>query len=214
MPNDAEKKFGDFAEVEGKLQAPTKKSVFERQKADAEAKRLREEAETKAVYEDFVKSFDDEDDNIGGGFGRQDGGGRLGGGGFGAVSGPPKRHYGQSGLGVGAPSGPPGRAFGSGGMGGRGVGSGPGSLGPSPSNLNKKTAYDGGFSQGSNRRDRDRDDRGVLAFDDYEPEKERGPAKAFQNSDDEDERTGSAAREEERAVPKPTLRLASLPPGT
>ena len=41
---------------------PTKKSQFERQKAEAEAKRLREEAETKAVYEDFIKSFDDEED--------------------------------------------------------------------------------------------------------------------------------------------------------
>ncbi|EPE28961.1 Surp module (SWAP) [Glarea lozoyensis ATCC 20868] len=217
MPSDAEKKFGEFSEVEGKLQAPTKKSVFERQKADAEAKRLREEAETKAVYEDFVKSFDDEDDDIRGAFGRVDGGGRLGRGGFGAVSGPPKRHYGQGGLGAGAPSGPvAGRGFGSGGLGGRGAGSGPGSgpgsLGPPPSSVNKKRPFDGGLSQSSNRRDRD--DRGVLAFEDYDQDKERGPAKAFHNSDDEDERTGSHSREEERAVPKPTLRLASLPPGT
>jgi U2-associated protein SR140 len=212
MPTDAEKKFGEFSEVEGKLQAPTKKSVFERQKADAEAKRLREEAETKAVYEDFVKSFDDEDDDIGGGFGRQDGG-RLGGGGFGAISGPPKRHYGQEGG--GPPSGPAaGRGFNSGGMGGRGVGSGPGSLGPSPSHANKKRPLDGGFSEPSSKRDRN--DRGLLAFDDHpqEKEKDRGPAKAFHNSDDEDERTGRHGREEERAVPKPTLRLSSLPPGT
>ena len=213
MPTDAEKKIAEFPEVEGKLQAPTKKSVFERQKADAEAKRLREEAETKAVYEDFVKSFDDEDDDVGGGFGGQGGGGRLGGSGFGAVSGPPKRHYGQGGIGMGGPSGPAaGRGFKSGVMGGRGGASGPGSLGPSPSSLHKKRPYDGGFSQTPSRRDRD--DRGVLAFDDYEQERERAPAKAFHNSDDEDERAGKQSREEERAVPKPTLKLSSLPPGT
>jgi U2-associated protein SR140 len=57
----SDKKIAEFPDVDSKLQAPTKKSLFERQKAEAEAKRLREEAETKAVYEDFVKSFDDED---------------------------------------------------------------------------------------------------------------------------------------------------------
>lgn len=36
-----------------------KRSHYERQRADAEAKRQREAAETAAVYEDFVKSFDD-----------------------------------------------------------------------------------------------------------------------------------------------------------
>ncbi|TAQ87173.1 hypothetical protein B7494_g4487 [Chlorociboria aeruginascens] len=56
------KKIIEFPDVGNKLQAPSKKSLFERQKADAEAKRIREEAETAAVYEDFVKSFDDEDE--------------------------------------------------------------------------------------------------------------------------------------------------------
>ena len=58
----SEKKILEFPHAENKLQAPSKKSLFERQKAEQEAKRLREEAETKAVYEDFVKSFDDEDE--------------------------------------------------------------------------------------------------------------------------------------------------------
>ncbi|CAG8958766.1 hypothetical protein HYFRA_00011610 [Hymenoscyphus fraxineus] len=203
MATDAEKKIAEFPEVESKLQAPTKKSLFERQKAEAEAKRLREEAETKAVYEDFVKSFDDEDDEPPPGAGFNNG--RFGGrGGFEEVTGPPKRHYGQGGIGLSAPSGP------SGGRGtGRTVNSGPGSLGPPPM---KKRAFDGGFAQSSSRKDRD--DRGVLAFDDYDHERERKPAKGFSTSDDEDERHGKLSREDERAVAKPTLRLASLPPGT
>ncbi|KAG9228687.1 hypothetical protein BJ875DRAFT_476877 [Amylocarpus encephaloides] len=211
MAKEPNKKIHEFPEVEDKLHAPTKKSLFERQKADAEAKRLREEAETKAVYEDFVKSFDDEDGDIkgNGGFNRADNGGRLGGG-FGVISGPPKRHYGQGTMGLGPAGGPAGRVPGSSGMGGRG--SGPGSLGPPPPSLNKKRTFEGGFSQTPNKRDRN--DRGLLAFDNYEQERERAPAQAFHNSDDEDERTTKQSREEERAVPKPTLRLASLPPGT
>ncbi|KAF4633892.1 hypothetical protein G7Y89_g4223 [Cudoniella acicularis] len=201
------KKIVEFPDVENKLHAPTKKSLFERQKAEAEAKRLREEAETKAVYEDFVKSFDDEDEDAGrnGGFGGP--GGRLVGPGFGGMSGPPKRHY-SSTQGGGAPGGiSAGRGFGSA---GRGVGSGPGSLGPPSSSLNKKRPFDN-YSQAPRR---DRDDRGILAFDDYEHEQERAPAKVFHTSDDEDERSGAQGRGEDRAVPKPTLRLASLPPGT
>lgn len=204
MATDAEKKITEFPEAEAKLQAPTKKSLFERQKAEAEAKRLREEAETKAVYEDFVKSFDDQDDEPPPGAGFNNGGRFGGGGGFGDVTGPPKRHYGQGGLGMGTLSGPAsGRGT------GRAVGTGPGSLGPPPT---KKRAFEGGFSQNTSRRDRD--DRGVLAFDDYDQERERKPAKGFSTSDDEDESHGKHGREDERAIPKPTLRLASLPPGT
>lgn len=205
----SDKKIAEFPDVENKLQAPTKKSQFERQKAEAEAKRLREEAETKAVYEDFIKSFDDEDDAPpAAGFGRDDGGNK-----FGGFSGaPPRRPYG-SGQGLGAPTGPAsGRGFG-GGFGGapdrdrdRGrFASGLGSLGPPPPSLAKKRTYDG-FQQ----RDR-REDRGLLAFDDYEPE-ERAPKRALNRDEDEYER--DHGKEEERAAPKPTLRLASLPPGT
>jgi U2-associated protein SR140 len=204
----SDRKIAEFPDVENKLQAPTKKSQFERQKAEAEAKRLREEAETKAVYEDFIKSFDDEDEEPpSAGFGRDDGGSKFGG--FGGA--PPRRQYG-SGQGLGAPTGPAsGRGFG-GGFGGaqdrdrdRGrFGSGPGSLGPPPPSLAKKRTYDG-FQQ----RDR-REDRGLLAFDDYEPEEMA--LKRTLNHDDEYER--DQGKEEERAAPKPTLRLASLPPGT
>ncbi|KUJ20470.1 uncharacterized protein LY89DRAFT_610620 [Mollisia scopiformis] len=196
----SEKKIVEFPDVENKLQAPTKKSLFERQKAEAEAKRLREEAETKAVYEDFVKSFDDEDEApVKSGFGGNEGPR------YGGFSGaPPKRHFNN-----GPPSGPVGgRGFGTpGDRDRRGVGSGPGSLGPPPQSLNKKRTFDG-FQQGSRN-----NDRGLLAFDDYDHD-ERPSKRPLNLSDDEDERAGSGGREEDRAVAKPTLRLASLPPGT
>lgn len=187
-----DKKIVEFPDVENKLQAPSKKSLFERQKAEAEAKRRREEAETKAVYEDFVKSFDDEDDEEGpGGFGRGIGAG----GGF--SGGPPRRHF--------APTGPaPGRGFGGNRGDGGKFGSGPGSLGLPPQALGRKRPFEG-FQQKERR-----DDRGVLAFDDYDDE--RAAKRALNLSDDEDER--HKGRDEERAAPKPTLRLASLPPGT
>jgi len=173
MASPPKQKIAEFPDVDSKLHAPTKKSLFERQKAEAEAKRLREEAETKAVYEDFVKSFDDEDEAPGPGSGYGGGGG----GGIGA----PRRHYSAQ----------------------RGRGSGPGSLGPPPmrerEGMGRKRGFDG-YSQ-EPRRDRER-----LAFDDYEDEPR--DRRAFRHSDDEDEGRG---REE---VPKPTLRLASLPPGT
>ena len=54
-------KINEFPDIGNKLTAPTKKFIFERQKAEAEAKRQREQEETAAVYEDFVKSFDDEE---------------------------------------------------------------------------------------------------------------------------------------------------------
>lgn len=131
------------------------------------------------MYEDFVKSFDDEDEGPGSSYG--------GGSGLGA----PRRHYSAQ-------------------RGGRG--SGPGSLGPVQRDMGRerdmgmgmsgrKRGYDGGY--GGERRDRER-----LAFDDYEDEPRERDRRAFRHSDDEDEGRG---REE---VPKPTLRLASLPPGT
>ncbi|PVH83128.1 hypothetical protein DL98DRAFT_513415 [Cadophora sp. DSE1049] len=194
----SEKKILEFPHAENKLQAPSKKSLFERQKAEQEAKRLREEAETKAVYEDFVKSFDDEDEPSAGASGyARDEGQRYGGGGF-SGGGAPKRHF--------APNGPAmGRGYGERERGGR-MPSGVGSLGPPPPSLAKKRTYEG-FQRGERR-----DDRGLLAFDDYEYD-DRAPKRALNNEDDyEDAR--EAEREEERAVPKPTLRLASLPPGT
>jgi U2-associated protein SR140 len=55
-----------------------------------------------------------------------------------------------------------------------------------------------------------REDKGLLAFDDFDDH--ASPSKALRTSDDEDDRRGG--NEEDRAVPKPTLRLGSLPPGT
>ncbi|ODA79910.1 hypothetical protein RJ55_05507 [Drechmeria coniospora] len=53
-----------FPEAEAKLPQPGKMSSFERTKAEAEAKRKRDQAETEAVYKEFIKSFDhDEDDD-------------------------------------------------------------------------------------------------------------------------------------------------------
>jgi U2-associated protein SR140 len=176
-------KIKEFPDISNKLTAPTKKSLFERQKAEAEAKRQREQEETAAVYEDFIKSFDDEDGNApfrGGGFGDR-----------GAVVGPPKRHF------SGPSAGPTGR----GGLGGGRGNSGPGSLGPPPS-LSRKRAYDG--SPPVQR-------EGLFAFEDAR-EGPADPKTALQHSDDED--TGSRKRAQERAVPKPTIRLSSLPPGT
>src|SRR5450432_1275506 len=95
------KKIIEFPDVENKLQAPSKKSVFERQKEIEREKRLQEEAETAAVYEDFVKSFDDDDAPSQSGRFRQDGGF----GSFGGPSGPPKRYFGGSAIPTGPASG-------------------------------------------------------------------------------------------------------------
>jgi hypothetical protein len=48
-----------FPNVRDKLSAPSKKSAFEKARLEAEEKRKREEAETAAVYKDFVASFDE-----------------------------------------------------------------------------------------------------------------------------------------------------------
>ncbi|KAF2673106.1 hypothetical protein BT63DRAFT_421289, partial [Microthyrium microscopicum] len=58
-------KLGGFSNISNKLSAPSKKSLFERQKAEQEAKKKREEAENAAAYQDFVKSFENEDDDDG-----------------------------------------------------------------------------------------------------------------------------------------------------
>lgn len=192
------KDIKEFPDLSNKLAAPVKKSLFERQKAEAAEKRAREAADTAAAYEDFVKSFegDDDDDDalsrLGGGSRTSNMGATRGG--FGGGGGAPKRHF--------APSGP------------KGLNSGPGSLGPPPQSLqNRKRPYDGAFTgQRDGRRDRD---RGLFGF-------EEGPSAgsgqidaktAFQTSDDEDEKTADS-KAAERAAPKPTLQLTQLPPGT
>ncbi|KAI4189428.1 MAG: hypothetical protein L6R41_001479 [Letrouitia leprolyta] len=176
-------KFKEFPDIGSKLAAPTKKSLFERQKAEAEAKRQREQNETAAVYEDFVKSFDDEGDTFESrpkpGFGGTSSGG------------PPRRHF------SGAPPG-------LGGRGGR-ASSGPGSLGPPPPSLSRKRAFDG------SQPPRKEPAQGLFAFEDASPTPPDAKA-AFQGLDDED--NAASPKPHERAAPKPTLRLSSLPPGT
>lgn len=110
--------------MEHKFQKPTKQSVFEKQKAEAEAKRKREAAETAAVYEDFIKSFDhDGNDDVERSATTQRNQ-RPGFGGFGVPpSGPgggaSRRHFGTS----------------------SGLKSGPGSLGMPPMPLGKKRSF-------------------------------------------------------------------------
>lgn len=190
-------KIKEFPDIGSKLTAPTKKSLFERQKAEAEAKRQREQEETAAVYEDFIKSFDDADESALSAGGNAFRGGASEGSGAGrAFGGPSKRHF------TGPPTGPASR----GGLGGgRGSSSGPGSLGPPPPSLSRKRAYDGSHPSQKDS------NAGLFAFEDSTT----GPVdakSAFQASDDED--TGGRSRTQERAPPKPTLRLSSLPPGT
>lgn len=202
-------KIREFPDISNKLTAPTKKSLFEKQKAEAEAKRQREQQETAAVYEDFIKSFDDTDDNPPSTNFNARGGG-VGGGGFGSSGsgggapfggGPSKRHF------SGPPTGPSSRT-GGGFSGGRGP-TGPGSLGPPPPSLSRKRAHDGSHPL---HRDYKEPSTGIFAFEDSVP----GPldAKAAFQADEEDEDHAATLHAHERTAPKPTLRLSYLPPGT
>jgi U2-associated protein SR140 len=178
-------KIKEFPDLSNKLTAPSKKSVFERQKEEAEAKRQREEAETAAVYEDFVKSFQDDSSSA-------------------SFSGTAPR-LSDNGFGSGGPGLPSLKAGG----GARRhfipsskvLKSGPGSLGPAPPS--RKRPLDGGAYQA-----RQKERGGLFAFDDA-PSDARA---AFQASDDDGD--GNEQSPEERAAPKPTLHLSSLPPGT
>lgn len=169
------KNIKEFPDVVNKLSAPYKKSQFEKQRAEAEAKRKREEAENAAALQDFVKSFDDEDDNP-----NPVHGGGYNGGGYGQ-SGPPRRHYGSA-MPIGGRGG-----FSS--AQGRGMNSGPGSLGPPPQSMGRSGPGSLGPpppSRGFNV--------GVNAFDQpppphrgpsggYNQPPPRGPAAAFERYD-------------------------------
>lgn len=185
MPEDPNPK--GFPDVSAKLSAIPKKSFFERQKAEAEAKRAREQAETAAVYEDFVKSFEDDAPNRANTTeGRLNAlGNSARAPGFGG--GPVKRHFTSSGP----------------------RSSGPGTLGPPPPSLSRKRTYDGFPSSFRNQES----GAGALGFDNTGPGGSLGTAAAFRTSDDEEDRTADA-KEAEKAAAKPTLYLASLPPGT
>ncbi|KAK4100568.1 hypothetical protein N658DRAFT_98828 [Parathielavia hyrcaniae] len=191
------KKIAEFPDVEAKLQNPGKQSAFERQKAEAEAKRRREAEETAAVYEDFVKSFDHDhrDDSF---RASRHAPSRFG-------SGGPDRPALGSGTPLGGGAGK--RHFGV--PSGASLKSGPGSLGPPPSSFGKKRSYDG-FQRDSD------EGRGRLAYEDRHRDRDSGTlpvSKAFDVSDDEGDGT-TAGRAEEKAISKPTLRLANIPPGT
>ncbi|PGG98823.1 hypothetical protein AJ80_09460 [Polytolypa hystricis UAMH7299] len=183
MPEDSRVK--GFPDISAKLAAPAKKSLFERQKAEAEAKRAREKAETEAVYEDFVKSFEDD----GSVSARHGAGGRSS----------------THGFGGGAPGGfggaPSRRHFTSGGMRGPIMG------GSQISNPRKRT-YEGLQATHADKHS----SQGILGFNNS-PAAQRDAVAAFRTSDDEDEKTADR-KEAERAAAKPTLHLSSLPPGT
>lgn len=160
-----------FPEISSKLSAaPNKKSLFERQKAEAEAKRAREKAETAAVYEDFVKSFDDDNNNERGGGPTQS---RLGSRGYGSSpsggfgGGPSRRHFTGSGM--------------------RGIG------GP-PQSMSRKRTYEGSHTH-THHRERDHS-RGLFSFENPSP----GPAAAFQTSDDEEEKNADKKEAERAAA--------------
>lgn len=176
MPD--EPKGKGFPDVSTKLSALPKKSLFERQKAEAEAKRAREKAETAAVYEDFVKSFEDDAPA-----GSQASSGRqptFGGG-------PPRRHFTNSGP----------------------RSSGPGSLGPPPPSISRKRPHEGFVGQS---RSRDAA-QGVLGYDNSGPNPS-GPPRGFRSPSAEEDERNTDAKEAEKAAARPTLYLASLPPGT
>lgn len=120
------KNIKEFPDVVNKLSAPYKKSQFEKQRAEAEAKRKREEAENEAALQDFVKSFDDEDDNPNAVSAGPHGGGY----GYGQQLGPPRRQQYGSGMPTGGRGGLPSAQ-------GRGMSSGPGSLGPPPQSMGR-----------------------------------------------------------------------------
>lgn len=195
------RKIAEFPDVEAKLQKPTKQSAFERQKAEAEAKRLREAAETAAVYQDFVKSFDADADNDGTAHNQNHPG--LDGRGRGPGLGPPRGGFGGGRRHFGAPGGVALKS------------SGPGTLGPAPPSFGKKRTYEGFPTNNTNRRDHSANSAGRLGFDDHDDSLPKPLARAFDASDDEDERaTFGSSRSEDKAVARPTLRLVNLPPAT
>lgn len=166
------KGLSDFPDLEAKLQKPTKQSAFEKQKAEAEAKRQREAAETAAVYDEFVKSFDrDDDDN------------------FGSPNGfaPPRP---RPGYGT-----PPGPMIGKRHFGASGIKSGPGSLGHPPNSFGKKRSF-----QDFSRSQRERGTLGIE--DEGRGGGALTVGKVFNTSDDEDmEDTKDRAAEKAIAKP-------------
>ncbi|CAK7216477.1 hypothetical protein SBRCBS47491_002840 [Sporothrix bragantina] len=191
----------------------TKKSLFERQRAEAEAKRQREAAETAAVYEDFVKSFDD-----GSGSGPSTASTAST---TGASMHHPPAHL-KSGATVGTTGGRRHFSIPTTGPGGH-RNSGPGSLGPishgnrpprdaRPSRLSSGIGSKLGF--GSDDDDDDDHNNGRETEN-----KKRKAADSDEEGQIVEDRGGGPVEStmewaEEKATSKPTVRLANLPPGT
>ncbi|KPI43854.1 uncharacterized protein AB675_6144 [Cyphellophora attinorum] len=123
--------------------ASTKKSVFEKQKEEAEAKKARDKAETDAVYQDFVKSFEQDAT-----YAAATPQSRPQNAGFGSGPGFGKRHFTGSGLKSGPGSLGPAPVI---------PKSGPGSLGPSFAG--KRYFEDRQYQQARDRTDPFRSDR-------------------------------------------------------
>ncbi|KAB8338700.1 hypothetical protein FH972_021645 [Carpinus fangiana] len=162
-----------FPDVSTKLAAPKKGSLFERQKQEAEAKRAREEAETAAVFDDFVKSFEEE----GGSFPADPSFSRT------SVSTASRQRFLRGDESDRQPAPALVRK------------SGPGTLGPIPSSLGRKRAFD--ESHGRDRAKR------LPTFD-------GGMRSDSSNDETHDTKFGAA----ERAITKPTIQMSSLPLGT
>ena len=187
----------DFPDVEAKLQRQNKQSVFDKSKAEAEAKRKRDDAETQAALAAFEKSFEggEDEDNATRRFDND------------GTSNPFPRTAGPRGSGPG----PSPRSFGTSGMrmgrGGLGLKTGPGSLGPVPGAFGDKKRSSNDFAQQQQHKDKKaqvgEESHGAMKISD-----------AFNNaSDDEDEVMDVHDRKRELAIAKPTLRLANMPPG-
>lgn len=189
----------EFPDVSEKLSALPKKSLFERQRAEAEAKRALEEAETAAVYEDFVKSFEDEGDAQ-----------------------PERRRFKTSFD--GGPGRPARRHFAS----NNGLRrSGPGTLGPPPSSFNRSSALPSSSLPPPSTTSTRKRNHGssspaphnrVSAHGGLSSNTSRmdpsGPLRAFRSPSDDEDDDLVRTKEDERMSPKPMLYLASLPLGT
>jgi len=179
----AEKKdLGKFPDINDKLNAPKKVSTFEKQRQEAESKRLREEAETRKALRDFQDAFedDDEDDPISQlARGYSSSAGRNAAGTQTALGDP--RHFTQD----------------------RPRNAGPGSLGPPP---NLKRKFDQDDDRGRMRSDRydNPSRRGIPATS------QRGIGTGL-GLDDEDDEYMNRTRSSDPSVRKPTMLLQSLP---
>jgi U2-associated protein SR140 len=176
-----------FPELTQKLNAPVRKTAFERQKEEAEAKRKREEAETAAALKEFEESFAEEPEGQGNDNAYNSYGGSRG------------RGLGFRG-GIGMMGGPPRQQFGGGAPGGRG--GGPGFLPTTSTMSGRKRGYDGSFAAPQQQQD-----RGVFSYNDRVQAEARQALQTGSDSEDD-------AEEKEKAAPRQTMQLTELPIGT